>query len=70
MAWGYMERHRKRSCTDKVRYGSEDLARAGAQDMLQRTGRKRAGVYPCEFCGLWHVSSDGVGRMVVLRENC
>lgn len=57
--WSRRERHRKRSCQGKVRYGDEPLARAGAADMLRRSGEKRASAYPCEFCGLWHVASDG-----------
>ncbi|UTU09688.1 hypothetical protein CcrBL47_gp403 [Caulobacter phage BL47] len=70
MPWDMKAQHRKRSCEGKVRYATEALARAGAQDMLKRTGRRRGGVYPCEFCGLWHVSSEGKGRYVVVQENC
>ena len=46
--------HRKRSCTGKKRYATEDEAQAAARRIAQRDGRP-VDVYRCDFCRWLHV---------------
>lgn len=62
-----------RSCTDKRRFSTEQMALMDARRVLYRKMRPRKGarpqkrmwVYPCEFCAGWHLTSRLSGHACV-----
>lgn len=49
------KRHlRRKKCERKIRFASAGAARDRAR-AIQRAGGYLLNVYPCEFCGGWHI---------------
>lgn len=46
--------HKEKSCTGKIRHGSQRQARDHARE-LQVTGEPWVMAYRCRYCGGWHV---------------
>lgn len=57
------------TCNKKRRYSDEYAARAAAQILCQQTQQPRAGVYPCELCRGWHVTSDAARKYRVTADD-
>ena len=48
------------SCTSKARYETYWQARYAAREQEARTPGLRLGLYECEYCGGWHLTSAAV----------
>jgi hypothetical protein len=61
MIWGWLfgKRDRERTCTRKQRCASQAIAERAAAAMHLKHGW-RYSVYPCEFCGGFHVGRRGL----------
>ena len=53
----------EQACIGKAAYPNATMAYRHARGITQRTSSPNpAKVYRCEYCGQWHVSSDGRRR--------
>jgi len=59
-AWGWGMRAEQGRCLGKTCYSKKDAATA--KNLLERSGSPALRIYPCGWCGSWHLTHKGAER--------
>jgi hypothetical protein len=60
---------RRKQCERKIRFGSAGAARQRSKAIV-RAGGDLLDVYPCEFCGGWHIGHRPARVETAIAEKC
>lgn len=55
-AYAFVRRAAK-GCNTKTRYASKNVAKQRAKSLVECGMAKNSGIYQCDICGGWHVTS-------------